>query len=162
MRSPAVAVSVCLLALATVLSACSTSPAPTQEDDETFLIASADPLESSTTTRGGRTLLEVSEPGYTVLLKPDMRAVDVEHVAGTLQLADGCLEVAIDGDRARIGAVIAGSIGMGPSSLIDDGATLPFGERLELPSTAAPSIEEAPASYRAACPDVTRLLGIGP
>lgn len=162
MRSPAVAAWACLLALATALSACSTSPAPTHGDDETFLVASADPLESSTTTRDGRTLLELSEPGYTVLLEPDMSAADIEHVAGTLQLADGCLEVAVDGDRARIGAVLAGSIGMGPSWLVDDGATLAFGERLGLASTAAPSIDEAPASYRAACPDITGLLGIGP
>lgn len=162
MRSPAVAVSACLLALATALSACSTSPAPTQEDDGTFLVASAESLESSTTTRGGRTLLEVSEPGYTVLLEPDMRAPGTEPVTGTLHVADGCLEVAVDGDPARIGAVIAGSLGMGPTSLVDDGATLRFGERLELVSTAAPSIDEAPASYRAACPGITALLGIGP
>jgi hypothetical protein len=39
---------------------------------------------------------------------------------------------------------------------------LPFGERLELPWPDTAPLDDAPAEYRAACPAVITLFGIGP
>ncbi|ROR66623.1 hypothetical protein [Agrococcus jenensis] len=53
------------------------------------------------------------------------------------------------------------SVGLGPHSLVIDGAALPFGERLELPWADTAPMHEVPADYRSACPAVGGLIGIG-
>ncbi|MET4100545.1 hypothetical protein ABIB37_002782 [Agrococcus sp. UYP10] len=72
------------------------------------------------------------------------------------------LETSLVDDPARYGVVLAGGIGMGGAHLVIDGSVLRFGDSLDLPRHESFPIDDAPEAYRAACPAVTGLIGIGP
>ena len=100
--------------------------------------------------------------GYTALVQPEPLGPTTDMAVGALGVEDGCLEVTLEGDPTRYGAVLVGGVGLGPDRLVIDGAVLPFGERLELPWADAAPMHEAPADYRSACPAVVGLVGVGP
>jgi len=150
-----------LLTLTLALTACSASALPIAPDDEQYMVASSTDLETTATTFDGRTLHTISEPGYTVLLLPDDAVTPAVRAAGALRVLDGCLEVSLVDDPARYGVVLAGGVGMGAAHLVIDGSVLRFDDSLDLPRHESFPIDDAPEAYRAACPAVTGLIGIG-
>ncbi|WP_456515464.1 hypothetical protein [Agrococcus sp. UYP33] len=65
-------------------------------------------------------------------------------------------------DPARYGVVLTGGVGMGAAHLVIEGSVLRFDDSLDLPRHQAFPIDDAPEAYRAACPAVTGLIGMGP
>ncbi|MGM1030154.1 MAG: hypothetical protein ACQEWM_09880 [Actinomycetota bacterium] len=107
-------------------------------------------------------LVATGDAGHTALLQAEALGPTTDVAVGVLRVEDGCLEVALEADPTRYGAVLVGGVGHSADQLVIDGAVLPFDERLELPWADIAPMHEAPAEYRSACPGVVSLFGIGP